>query len=194
MATHSPPPEHVSEKGGSSTGRKSTDGTTPRKSQSIDQRPELQKADTRLERPRQADNPDDVFAHLPADEADVLKRQTIIPQVKTGFLLLYRYAERKDLWIIFISAICAIVGGAAFPLMTIVFGNLQGVFQKYFLGQMTYGQFTDEMAHYVLYFVYLAIGEFIVIYISTVGFICKFRVEILPLLTRTYTAVSGALC
>lgn len=177
MATNTPPPEPFSEKGASSTGRKSSDNSTPLNSQSIDQGPDLQKADTKLEQPRQANNLDDVFAHLPSDEAEVLKRQTFIPTVKTGFLLLYRYADRRDLWIIFISAVCAVVGGAAFPLMTIVFGNLQGVFQRYFLGEMSYNKFTDEMASYVLYFVYLAIGEFIVVYVSTVGFICKSRRE-----------------
>lgn len=173
MARNDSPPAYGSEKGGSSTGRKSTDDATPSKRQSLDQSSHLKKADTRIDQPRQADNVDDVFAHLPSDEAEILKRQTFIPQVKTSFLLLYRYSTRNDIWIIVISAICAIIGGAAFPLMTVVFGNLQGVFQDYFQGFLTYNEFTDKMSGYVLYFVYLAIGEFIVIYVSTVGFICK---------------------
>lgn len=171
MTGNNSPPGYASEKGGSSTGRRSTDDTTPSKRQSLDQASHLKRADTRLDQPGQADNVDDVFAHLPSDEAEVLKRQTFIPQVKTSFFLLYRYSTRNDLWIIFVSAICAIIGGAAFPLMTVVFGNLQGVFQDYFQGFLTYHEFTDKMSSYVLYFVYLAIGEFIVIYVSTVGFI-----------------------
>jgi len=46
-----------------------------------------------------------------------------------------------------------------------------GVFQNYFLHISTYDEFMSEMATLVLYFVYLAIGEFIVTYIATVGFI-----------------------
>ncbi|KAH6653974.1 ABC transporter [Truncatella angustata] len=113
----------------------------------------------------------DPFRHLPAHEADILKRQVNTPTVKAGAAILYRYASRNDLIIMFISAICAIAGGAALPLMTVIFGNLQGTFQGYFTGQSSYDAFMDEMTSLVLYFVYLAIGEFVTIYIATVGFI-----------------------
>lgn len=121
----------------------------------------LEKADSKLAPTPRADNPDDVFAHLPTHEADILKRQTVVAPVKAGFLLLYRYSSRNDLLIMVVSAIASIVAGAALPLMTIIFGNLQGTFQDYFLGRTSYDDFTDEMSHYVLYFVYLAIGEFV---------------------------------
>ncbi|KAJ3495898.1 hypothetical protein NLG97_g3059 [Lecanicillium saksenae] len=56
--------------------------------------------------------------------------------------------------------------------MTVIFGNLQRVFQTYFFGTtMTYHDFVNELTKYVLYFVYLGIGEFIVTYICTIGFI-----------------------
>ncbi len=55
--------------------------------------------------------------------------------------------------------------------MTVIFGNLQGVFQNYFLGRSTYDDFVGEMGHLVLYFVYLAIGEFVATYLATVSFI-----------------------
>lgn len=116
----------------------------------------------------------DPFRHLPDDEAAVLRRQVILPEVKTGFVSLYRYASANDLIIIAVSAVCAIASGAALPLMTVIFGNLQHVFQDYFFLQtMTYDEFTDELVTLVLYFVYLAIGEFVVTYVATVGFICK---------------------
>lgn len=117
------------------------------------------------------DENDDPFRNLPTAEADILKRQVVTPEVKVGIALLYRYASRNDLLIMFVSAICAIAGGAALPLMTVIFGNLQGTFQGYFQGQSSYDDFTGEMGHLVLYFVYLAIGEFVTIYIATVGFI-----------------------
>lgn len=45
------------------------------------------------------------------------------------------------------------------------------MFANYFNGHISYNQFTHQLAHFVLYFVYLAVGEFITTYIATVGFI-----------------------
>ncbi|KAI2642590.1 ABC transporter [Xylaria nigripes] len=114
---------------------------------------------------------DDPFRHLPENEAAILKKQVATIDVKTGFAALYRYATRNDLIIIFISSIATIIAGAATPLMTVVFGNIQGSFQGYFLGLVPKSQFTSQMDTLVLYFVYLAIGEFVTVYIATVGFI-----------------------
>lgn len=114
---------------------------------------------------------EDPFAHLPEHEAAVLKRQLEIPPVKIGYKDLYRYATKTDLWIMVVSSICAIAGGAALPLMTIVFGSLAGTFQGFFQGTTTGSDFSHTISHLTLYFVYLGIGEFVVIYISTVGHI-----------------------
>lgn len=45
------------------------------------------------------------------------------------------------------------------------------VFQGFFQGVITRSYFNSELARFTLYFVYLAIGEFVTIYICTVGFI-----------------------
>ncbi|KAI0847840.1 P-loop containing nucleoside triphosphate hydrolase protein [Daldinia vernicosa] len=132
--------------------------------------PALEKADSKDVKAAKDSN-DDPFRHLPADEAEILKRQVITPEVRTGVLTLYRYSSRNDLIVMAVSSICAIAGGAALPLMTVVFGNLQNSFQGFFLGTVGYDAFMDEMTTLVLYFVYLAIGEFVTIYIATVGFI-----------------------
>ncbi|CRK36735.1 hypothetical protein BN1708_007166 [Verticillium longisporum] len=133
---------------------------------------DLEKADSKVATPPKAASQEDPFKHLPDDEAAVLKRQIITPEVKAGVAALYRYSSTNDIIIIVISTLCAIAAGAALPLMTVIFGNLQNVFQDYFVHQsMSYDDFTDELAKLVLYFVYLAIGEFVVSYISTVGFI-----------------------
>lgn len=65
------------------------------------------------------DKEDDVFAHLPAHEAEILKRQVFVPEVTVGFKTLYRYSTRWDLIIVAISALCSIIGGAVLPLMTV---------------------------------------------------------------------------
>ncbi|RWA09868.1 hypothetical protein EKO27_g5231 [Xylaria grammica] len=119
----------------------------------------------------QRENNNDPFQHLPEHEATILRRQVITPEVKTGFATLYRYATRNDLLIIFVSSIAAIGAGAALPIMTVIFGRLQGTFQGYFLGQVSKSAFTSQLNSLVLNFVYLAVGEFVAVYIATVGFI-----------------------
>ncbi|KAF1983472.1 P-loop containing nucleoside triphosphate hydrolase protein [Aulographum hederae CBS 113979] len=114
---------------------------------------------------------EDPFGHLPEHEAAVLRKQLDTPDVQVKYFTLYRYATRWDLIILFISCIAAIISGAAMPLMTVVFGNLTGQFSDYFAGLKSYDAFLDTLGGYVLYFVYLAIGEWITVYISTVGFI-----------------------
>ncbi|KAI0879496.1 ABC transporter [Hypoxylon argillaceum] len=113
----------------------------------------------------------DPFQHLPENEASILRRQVTTPEIKTGFATLYRYATRNDLIIIFISAIASIGAGAALPLMTVFFGRLQGSFQGFFNGQVARDAFSHQLNSLVLNFIYLAVGEFVAVYISTVGFI-----------------------
>ncbi|EHK18823.1 uncharacterized protein TRIVIDRAFT_80699 [Trichoderma virens Gv29-8] len=136
---------------------------------------DLKKVDSKPPAPPvpKSDDIDELYAHLPPNQAEILKRQVYTPEIKAGIKAVYRYASRTDLAIIFVSAFCAIASGAAIPMMTIIFGRLQNTFQSYFYsnGGMTYHQFVNEMSHFVLYFVYLAIGDFIVTYICTVGFI-----------------------
>lgn len=133
---------------------------------------DLRQVDSKQPAPPAANDADDVYRHLPPHQAEILKRQVFTPEIKAGVKAIYRYSSRNDLIIIAVSAICAIASGAAMPLMTIIFGNLQGTFQDYFNNTgVTYKEFQDEMTKYVLYFVYLALGEFVVTYICTVGFI-----------------------
>lgn len=113
----------------------------------------------------------DPYAALAPEEAAILKRQVETPDIKVGIVSLYRYATRIDLILIFIGAVCAIASGAILPLMTVVFGSLQGTFAGYFNKTVSYDDFMDEMTHLVLYFVYLGIGMFFTTYVSTVVFI-----------------------
>ena len=52
-----------------------------------------------------------------------------------------------------------------------VFGQLTGIFQRYFQGNSTKAQFSHDLSHFTLYFIYLAVGEFVTIYIATSGWI-----------------------
>lgn len=66
---------------------------------------------------------DALFAHLPQHEKDILKKQLDAPEVKMGFVGLYRYADHMDILILVISALCAIAAGAALPLFTVSTGH-----------------------------------------------------------------------
>jgi ATP-binding cassette subfamily B (MDR/TAP) protein 1 len=161
-----PTPDGAPSARGSSHGD-STDGSPNNKEREVD----LAKADSKVVLAKEVPEETDPYAHLPEREAKILKDQVLTPDVKVGLVTLYRYSSRNDLLILFVSAICSIASGAALPLMTVIFGNLQGTFQNYFTGLTSYDDFVGELGSLVLYFVYLAIAEFVTVYIATVGFI-----------------------
>lgn len=53
----------------------------------------------------------------------------------------------------------------------VIFGSLGGTFQGSFQGAITGHAYENRVAHLTVYFVYLAVAEFVTIYIATVGFI-----------------------
>lgn len=132
---------------------------------------DITKYDSKIVQVRQVPEGDDALAHLPEHERQALRRQLYTPDVSVTYTSLYRYATTWDIVFIVIAALMAIGGGAVQPLMTVVFGNLSGSFQGLFLGTLDQHGFNSTLNRYVLYFVYLAIGEFCLVYISTVLFI-----------------------
>ncbi|RAL10080.1 ABC multidrug transporter Mdr1 [Aspergillus homomorphus CBS 101889] len=118
-----------------------------------------------------SEDPDALFAHLPEHEKGILKKQLDAPDVNVSFFALFRYASRMDVLIMLVSALCAIVAGAALPLFTILFGSLASAFRGIALNEISYHDFYHQLTKNVLYFVYLGIAEFVTVYISTVGFI-----------------------
>ncbi|KAI1641043.1 multidrug resistance protein [Biscogniauxia mediterranea] len=163
------PPSRNSSQDGSTTDRSTTNPAAKEEGHEKSDAA-MTKLDSKVVKaPKESDS--DPYAHLPENEAAILQRQVFTPEVKAGIATIYRYSSRNDLLIMLVSGICAIAGGAALPLMTVIFGTLQNTFQNYFQGTVSYDDFTGQMAHLVLYFVYLAIGEFVTVYIATVGFI-----------------------
>lgn len=65
------------------------------------------------------EDPGDPYADIPLEEADILKRQVEVPDVKVGFKDLFRYATPYDFIIITLAALNSITLGAAMPLMTV---------------------------------------------------------------------------
>ncbi|KAL9109108.1 MAG: hypothetical protein Q9227_006199 [Pyrenula ochraceoflavens] len=116
-------------------------------------------------------NQGDPFVHLADTEAEVLKKQVFTSEAPMRIRTLYRYATASDSITMAVSAVCAIAGGAALPLMTVIFGKISGVFESFYEGRIARSELNASLTHNVLYFVYLAVGEFVATYISTVGFI-----------------------
>ena len=79
----------------------------------------MEKLDSQIIKVREVKDGDEALAHLPPYEREVVKRQLDIPPITVTYRTLYRYATRNDILIVVISAICAIVGGAVMPLMTV---------------------------------------------------------------------------
>lgn len=117
--------------------------------------------------------PSGPFAHLPVSQAEILRRQVYVhDESRKGSVgELYRYASRNDLLIMALGGLCAVASGAAMPSMTIIFGGMQGVFQDYFYEETSYDEFESRITEYVLYFVYLGIGQFVASYVATVAYI-----------------------
>ncbi|QGI62285.1 hypothetical protein CEK26_006250 [Fusarium fujikuroi] len=115
-ATSSSNPSRPSSSSHSGSGSTDKDAVRPHMKSSSDpdnEKLDLTKADSAVIVPPKAENIEDHYRHLPPDEAEVLRRQVVSPEVKQGVAVLYRYASRNDILIILISSICSIAGGAA---------------------------------------------------------------------------------
>ncbi|KAL2911614.1 hypothetical protein HK105_208915 [Polyrhizophydium stewartii] len=93
-----------------------------------------------------------------------------------GYLELYRYRNRADVAMMAVGLVAAFAAGAAFPLTTVIFGDLVDTFGRWTLqtypGQfVTADQLADQVASKVIYFVYLAIVTLVATYIYMSSFV-----------------------
>ncbi|KAI1749736.1 ABC transporter-like protein [Xylaria castorea] len=88
------------------------------------------------------------------------------------FSRIFTYSTWNDRLFLCLSIIAAIGSGAAFPLMTIIFGQLIGSIASVrgIALQQAQDEYRNLINKYVLYIVYLFIGRFILGYIATLGF------------------------
>ncbi|KAK9329587.1 P-loop containing nucleoside triphosphate hydrolase protein [Lipomyces starkeyi] len=113
------------------------------------------------------DDAQDDYAHLPPEEADLLRSQVQVTPVNLSFFKLYRYSTALDLAILAVGYVCSIIAGTLQPLMTIVFGQLSQTFVDFFAYGGSPEHFQHEINKFTLYFVYLGIGEFVFTFIGT---------------------------
>ncbi|KAK2834902.1 multidrug-resistance transporter mdr2 [Arthroderma sp. PD_2] len=129
------------------------------------------KADSDPTEGKAEDDLDATLAHLPEHEQAILKEQLFIPEIKATYGTLLRYATRNDMILLGLVSLASIAAGAALPLFTVLFGSLAGTFRDIALKEITYDEFNHILVTNSLYFVYLGIAQFVLLYISTVGFI-----------------------
>ncbi|KAL4908397.1 hypothetical protein BDW74DRAFT_188449 [Aspergillus multicolor] len=98
----------------------------------------------------------------------VIKSQVDIEPSTATFFSLYRYATPFQICILIGSTICAVVAGAAMPLVTVVFGNLADGFING--REHSKEDVIDRTEHLALLLVIIAIGSFATTFLSTWGF------------------------
>ena len=65
-------------------------------------------------------------AGLTEDEKKIIDRQLQAPNAKVGYFSLFRYANKKEAFILFVATVASIAAGAILPLVTVspVFNNM----------------------------------------------------------------------
>jgi hypothetical protein len=102
--------------------------------------------------------------HKPPQDESI--RHGIKPETKgtlsasAAYFQLWQYSSPLDWVLRIIGAFAALGGGTAYPLMTIIFGNLVNDFNGIALGLESPGKFRHSVNHNAIWFVYLFVGKF----------------------------------
>ncbi|KAM0431867.1 hypothetical protein ACHAPT_005120 [Fusarium lateritium] len=83
------------------------------------------------------------------------------------FWRVFSFADRLDWFLNITSLICSIASGATMPLMTIVFGQFTSQFSDFASGSSDPDSFQSDASSFVLWFIYLFIGKFVLTYVAT---------------------------
>ncbi|RHZ65785.1 hypothetical protein Glove_311g54 [Diversispora epigaea] len=95
----------------------------------------------------------------------IIESQIHIDNVKASYWKLYTFATKKDWLLMFIGLVTSGVTGATLPLLTIIFGKMIDYFTRFQLHTIGSDEFTSEINHYTLIFLYLGILTFFATYI-----------------------------
>ncbi|KAK2593236.1 hypothetical protein QQS21_009076 [Conoideocrella luteorostrata] len=84
--------------------------------------------------------------------------------------IFFCYATPRDRVILVVSTACAVIAGALNPLLTVVYGGLIDAFNDFSQDSISASDFRNTVARFTLYYVYCAIGLFVLIYVAIVGY------------------------
>jgi ATP-binding cassette subfamily B (MDR/TAP) protein 1 len=104
-------------------------------------------------------------------ERDILTQQIAVSTPDIHYFQLFRYATKKDLIIIAISSLCAIIAGAITTLPALLTALLIGSIQESASSNPSQASASSELTRFTIYFVYLFVGELVTCYIAMIGFI-----------------------
>ncbi len=115
--------------------------------------------------------------------AETIKRAPI-----SNYWRVLSFGNGRDHALLLVGMCCAAGSGVALPLMNIVFGNLVGSFNTYFIPgtTTTKAEFLHSASQNALRIVYLFIGRFVLTYVGAVSF-----KECLVASTDDYSSVFG---
>ncbi|KAL3467823.1 P-loop containing nucleoside triphosphate hydrolase protein [Aspergillus heterothallicus] len=85
------------------------------------------------------------------------------------FVRIFHYADRLSMSLNVLAFTCAIASGAALPLMTIVFGQFASKFTDFAGGSTDSSAFAGIVNEFVLWFIYLFVGRFVVTLTATLA-------------------------
>ncbi|ORY33913.1 ABC transporter B family member 11-like protein [Rhizoclosmatium globosum] len=99
------------------------------------------------------------------DEGEVEKKEDKpAPPPKLPFFSLFKYADATDKLLFLGGILFSVVAGGLSPFLFLVFGNLLGAFGLIYTDP---NAFDSELRKYILFFVYLGLGSFVLNYIGT---------------------------
>ncbi|KAL2819147.1 P-loop containing nucleoside triphosphate hydrolase protein [Aspergillus granulosus] len=87
----------------------------------------------------------------------------------SDFVRIFHYADRLSMFLNVVAFTCAIASGATLPLMTIVFGQFASKFADFAGGSTDPSDFGDIVNEFVLWFIYLFVGRFVVTLTATLS-------------------------
>lgn len=113
----------------------------------------------------------DSFSMASISEQEILAQQITTPIIKINYLQLFRYATKKDWFIIGVSFLAATIAGAITTMPALLTGLLIGSIQASWSGGPSQDRSNSELTRFTIYFVYLFLGEIVSCYIANIGFI-----------------------
>ncbi|KAI2621014.1 P-loop containing nucleoside triphosphate hydrolase protein [Hypomontagnella submonticulosa] len=96
-----------------------------------------------------------------------------LKKTTSNFIRIFSYSTWRDKLLLSASVVAAMGAGVAFPLMTLVFGQLIGSIANArtdLSAEDSKAHYTELINEYVLFMVYLFIGRFVLGYVATLGF------------------------
>lgn len=98
---------------------------------------------------------------------------------------IFQYANRLDIFLYVIALTDDVAIDATLSLITLMFDSSTAFFSNFATGQSNAQQFTAQINHLVLYFVYLFIARFVINYVTTL-YICIATIRITCFLRKTF--------